>query len=115
MTKRQLIDEILELNPTAGPEFLCAFEPTELKEYLDHLHWVHPDSAGRTPSHSREQAAADTPAPPTGPTGVPEGPDGQPMRQPLSGKYVVVDDVPAQAASPFAGSFWSRDGQPSLF
>ncbi len=37
MTKRQLIDEIVELNPTAQPEFLAKFEDGDLVEYLDHL------------------------------------------------------------------------------
>lgn len=40
MTKRQMIDEIMELNRTAQPEFLAAFDDEELNEYLSHLHWL---------------------------------------------------------------------------
>jgi len=37
MTKRQLIDEILEINHGAEPAFLAQFEDMELTEYLGHL------------------------------------------------------------------------------
>ena len=37
MTKRQLIDEIVGLNPTAEPGFLARFEDGQLQEYLGHL------------------------------------------------------------------------------
>ncbi len=37
MTKRQLIDEILEINHGAEPAFLAQFEDMELTEYLEHL------------------------------------------------------------------------------
>ncbi len=37
MTKRQLIDEILERNTTADVGFLARFDDTELDEYLSHL------------------------------------------------------------------------------
>jgi hypothetical protein len=37
MTKRQLIDEIMEINQGAEPAFLAQFEDMELTEYLDHL------------------------------------------------------------------------------
>ena len=40
MTKRQLIDEITHLNPTAGAAFLADFEDSDLAEYLEHLQWV---------------------------------------------------------------------------
>ena len=40
MTKRELIDEIIHRNPTAGPGFLAKFEDSELAEYLQHLQWV---------------------------------------------------------------------------
>jgi len=42
MTKRELIDEITELNPTAMPAFLARFEDSQLAEYLDHLKWLGP-------------------------------------------------------------------------
>ncbi len=37
MPKRQLIDDIRQINPTAQPQFLAQFKEPELKEYLDHL------------------------------------------------------------------------------
>lgn len=37
MNKDQLIDEIRNLNPTAGKTFLTQFEDTSLREYLEHL------------------------------------------------------------------------------
>lgn len=40
MTKRELIEEITRLNPTAMPAFLAGFKDTDLAEYLKHLTWV---------------------------------------------------------------------------
>lgn len=37
MTKRQLIDEILEFNRSAEPGFLARFDDPDLAEYLRHL------------------------------------------------------------------------------
>ena len=37
MTKRQLIDEILDKNHSARPSFLAQFGDDDLQEYLDHL------------------------------------------------------------------------------
>ena len=37
MSKRQLIDDIRKLNPTAQPTFLSQFDDAALKEYLDSL------------------------------------------------------------------------------
>jgi hypothetical protein len=37
MCKRQLIDQIRELNMTAQPQFLSRFDEAALKEYLEHL------------------------------------------------------------------------------
>ena len=37
MTKRQLIDEIVTMNPTAQPGFLAGFDEGDLDEYLGHL------------------------------------------------------------------------------
>jgi len=37
MTKRQLIDEILVVNPSAEPAFLADFDDGELEEYLQRL------------------------------------------------------------------------------
>jgi hypothetical protein len=40
MSKRELIDEILRLNPTAKPDFLAHFKEKDLQEYLVHLNWL---------------------------------------------------------------------------
>ena len=40
MTKRELIDRIMQLNPTATPAFLAKFDEDDLAEYLTHLRWV---------------------------------------------------------------------------
>ena len=42
MTKRQIIDEILELNRSADPGFLAEFDAEELECYLGQLHKIHP-------------------------------------------------------------------------
>lgn len=52
MTKRQIIDEILDLNQSADPGFLARFDDEELSDYLAHLRiaaaprqqgWYRPD------------------------------------------------------------------------
>ena len=37
MSKRQLIDEIRNFNPTAHPQFLAQFDDDALRQYLEHL------------------------------------------------------------------------------
>ncbi len=37
MSKRELIDYILEINKSAKPEFLANFSEEELNAYLEHL------------------------------------------------------------------------------
>jgi hypothetical protein len=37
MSRSQLMDRILELNPTATPKFLGGFSESSLAHYLDHL------------------------------------------------------------------------------
>ncbi|MEQ8769952.1 MAG: hypothetical protein RIB60_05525 [Phycisphaerales bacterium] len=37
LTQGQVIERILELNPTARQSFLSRFTPDELRSYLDHL------------------------------------------------------------------------------
>jgi hypothetical protein len=37
MSRSQLMDRILELNPTATPKFLGAFSESSLAHYLEHL------------------------------------------------------------------------------
>ncbi|MFK7961118.1 MAG: hypothetical protein AB8G96_11400 [Phycisphaerales bacterium] len=52
----QLIDHVMELNPTASREFLARFDRREVQEYLEHLQltteprgshsaWVRPDGS----------------------------------------------------------------------
>jgi hypothetical protein len=65
MSKRELIDQILQHNRTAAPEFLARFAETDLKKYLDRVCevetprkptiWVRKDIAAST---SREFAMA---------------------------------------------------------
>jgi len=37
MSKRELIDCIIEINKSARPEFLAGFSEEELNNYLEHL------------------------------------------------------------------------------
>ena len=37
MTKREIIDRIMEINTSARPEFLATFSDESLREYLDNL------------------------------------------------------------------------------
>ena len=37
MSKRELIDAIIQVNHTAAPEFLAKFEESDLKAYLDRV------------------------------------------------------------------------------
>ena len=47
MTKRELIDQITVLNPSAQPAFLADFDGRDLAEYLQHLKWVIPEGGPR--------------------------------------------------------------------
>ena len=40
MSKREIIDHIMEINSSARPEFLADFPQETLAEYLDHLNEV---------------------------------------------------------------------------
>lgn len=40
MTKRQLVDEIIQRNATASAAFLAGFSEKDLAEYLEHLKWL---------------------------------------------------------------------------
>lgn len=37
LTPAQLVERIIDLNPTAEPAFLARFQPKALADYLDHL------------------------------------------------------------------------------
>ena len=55
MTKRELIDQITHLNPTATAGFLAEFATADLAEYLEHLQWTHP--SGDSPFDAEEEPA----------------------------------------------------------
>ena len=40
MSKREIIDRIMEINPSARPEFLADFSQESLATYLEHLREV---------------------------------------------------------------------------
>jgi hypothetical protein len=50
MTKREIIDGILQFNRSAAPEFLSKFNNVELAEYLDHLEESDRSALARGPS-----------------------------------------------------------------
>ncbi len=61
MTKRELIDEIMDINHTAEPDFLAEFADNELDEYLRHLQEA---QLPRPVRYSRQSnTAVETPAP----------------------------------------------------
>jgi len=54
MTKRQVINSIIEENPTAAPEFLAQFDQQDLLDYLQHLRWLGvPRLSGSTQNYDR--------------------------------------------------------------
>jgi len=67
MTKRDLIDRIIHLNPTAEPAFLARFDDADLAEYLEHLRWVVPPSG---PGYRRTDPLVVHSAPPVGSTSL---------------------------------------------
>lgn len=56
--RQQLVSQIIELNPSATPAFLGAFEASALRNYLDHLH----SAQGPRGRHSTWVRPADSPA-----------------------------------------------------
>lgn len=60
MTKRQIIDEIQQYNPTATGGFLARFEDSELREYLEHLRNAHTPRPIRSEQRSTPARAAST-------------------------------------------------------
>lgn len=50
MSKRELIQRIMDLNRSARREFLQAFSENELADYLDQLEAVEPQSSSQTPA-----------------------------------------------------------------
>jgi len=61
MTKRELIDQITVLNPTAQPDFLADFGDDDLAEYLRHLHWVVPEGGPTYEAEAAERLPAGAP------------------------------------------------------
>jgi len=55
MSKRQIIDRIMRLNPSATPEFLAQFGPSDLLAYLKQLSEVEFEQRRR---QSRQPAIA---------------------------------------------------------
>ena len=47
MTKRELIDRIRRLNPTARPDFLADFSEDDLQDYLHQLLEIEREQHGR--------------------------------------------------------------------
>ena len=101
MTKRELIDEIVELNPTATPEFLADFEQSDLAEYLQHLQWVAEPPAAEGKGDLTPPAVSLTPEP-------------QPADEPAL-KPVVAVVADTDAESPFAQQPVEEDSQAWLF
>lgn len=48
-SRLQLIQEILQFNPTVSPEFLDTFSERRLKSYRDHLVWSQEPRAAASP------------------------------------------------------------------
>lgn len=58
LSKGQLIEQILLINPGATLEFLADFSVSELSQYLNHLLWLQQPRSGQ----ARWARAGDTPA-----------------------------------------------------
>jgi hypothetical protein len=59
LTRPQLIDRIIAINPSASEQFLARFEDRQLSGYLDHLHAVQEPRGGTA---ARWVRPADSPA-----------------------------------------------------
>jgi hypothetical protein len=62
MTKRQLVDEIIQRNATASAAFLAGFSEKDLAEYLEHLNWLSQPAPSPALSGSMPAPAAAAPA-----------------------------------------------------
>jgi len=40
LSRQQVVDEIIEINPSASADFLAQFDDDLLRKYLDHLHYT---------------------------------------------------------------------------
>jgi ParB-like chromosome segregation protein Spo0J len=58
MTKRELIDDIMSLNPSAEPGFLADFSAEDLQRYLDKLIWIQEPRGESARGFFREEAPA---------------------------------------------------------
>ena len=54
MTKRELIDEITSLNPSAAPAFLAGFQCPDLAQYLQRLQRISPPEANTRPGDGHD-------------------------------------------------------------
>lgn len=48
MTREQVVDEIISVNPSATAEFLAQFDDGLLNKYLEHLHFTAQPRCGKT-------------------------------------------------------------------
>lgn len=104
MTKRELIEEIGLLNPTAKPEFLARFDEGDLQEYLEHLRWVGtPGSFGSGRWEKRPTAPAQERGSKPPPEAV-EDPPARRTEESTAAVAVAEAEEDPQAASPFADS-----------
>jgi len=96
MTKRQLIDEIVQINQTAQPGFLAQFEDADLNEYLEHLRVIRtPRLSGDARRFERHFVNCPTTGPdPCRPQATPPDNAEQTQYRPVS----VVQKAPAEAA-----------------
>jgi hypothetical protein len=58
LTREQVVDRIITINPTATAQFLERFKPESLEKYLDHL----VVASGPRGGHSRWMRPGDSPA-----------------------------------------------------
>jgi outer membrane biosynthesis protein TonB len=121
MTKRQLIQEIMLLNPTARPDFLARFGDRDLEEYLRHLRWVLPAAPAddrrreeRTPAPTADLAAPVEDAEPAEPVLLPGGRESQAPESQTPDSASAPEAAPTRPADePVAVGVAADDQQPS--
>jgi hypothetical protein len=115
MTKRELIDEITHLNPTARPDFLAEFGDEDLAEYLEHLKWLDEPALAQASAASRPDGSTDPPPgeadPPSAPPSAEVVEEDQTPKEPLA----VAAGQAEQDPSPFAKHDAQEDSQTWLF
>ncbi len=94
MTKRQLIDTIVEMNPTARPAFLAQFGDEDLNEYLEHLRMA----ARPRPTQARSGWASEGRRAPAGGMGRPVAPS-RPVET-VAPRPVRAEPTPQEPVAP---------------